>query len=172
MKLFNRFFGKKTSDANENIIELSQFIGSLIDKTVNNIFKEYHDIFINEDITYIVFAVWGARKDGNLTPLQIEINNKIVPVIQQITESFQIKNINDSQSYAIGFLVRGIIISKITYLIELLKNKMSNIDTKTEQSQDISNFLASLGNDNENDRINLDDSTWFKRFGDDGFKRW
>ncbi|MBN1291735.1 MAG: hypothetical protein JXB48_07835 [Candidatus Latescibacteria bacterium] len=172
MKFFDYFFRKKIYSSPENFIDLSQFIGTLIDNTVNSLFRDYHKVLIDEEITYIVFAVWGAKKDGELTPLQIEINNKIVPVIQQVIEAFKAKNMTDSQNYAIGFLVRGMIIAKITYLIELFKNKISTRDTKTQQNHDISSFLASLGSGAGDNQTGFDDSTWFNRFGDDNFRRW
>ena len=44
-------------------------------------------------------------------------------VITDIIELLEFKDLNDSQEFAIGYLIRGLIISKITYLIEASKHR-------------------------------------------------
>jgi hypothetical protein len=125
------FSGKKPS---EDITRLSRVIGPLLDKTVNEVFLAHKDVLLTEPITYIVPAVWGASKDGKLTDRQEEINRQIAPVIRETLAVLDISALSESQSFAIGFMIRGLIISKITYMIEALKNKMFILDMKKKDS--------------------------------------
>ena len=132
MNLLKKIFsGKKP---NEDITRLSRIIGPLLDKTANDVFLAHKDILLAEPITYIVPAVWGASKDGKLTENQEEINRRITPVIRETLEVLDTANLSDSQSFAISFMIRGLIISKITYMIEALKNKMFALDMKKKDS--------------------------------------
>ncbi|MDD2671176.1 MAG: hypothetical protein PHG91_00235 [Syntrophales bacterium] len=132
MSLLKKIFsGKKP---NEDITRLSRIIGPLLDKTANDVFLAHKDILLAEPITYIVPAVWGASKDGKLTENQEEINRRITPVIRETLEVLDTANLSDSQSFAISFMIRGLIISKITYMIEALKNKMFALDMKKKDS--------------------------------------
>ena len=132
MSLLKKIFsGKKP---NEDITRLSRIIGPLLDKTANDVFLAHKDILLAEPITYIVPAVWGASNDGKLTENQEEINRRITPVIRETLEVLDTANLSDSQSFAISFMIRGLIISKITYMIEALKNKMFALDMKKKDS--------------------------------------
>lgn len=128
MKLFDRFRSKHTRQAATGITDLAKTIGPLLDNLANDIFLSHREILLSEPITYIVPAVWGAAKDAELTAEQIEINKKIVPVVNRVFQILQIDNLNESQAFAIGFIVRGLIISKVTYMIEALKNKLMSME--------------------------------------------
>ena len=128
MKILARFREKNQKSSEAYVTDMAKTIGPLLDDLANNIFFTYRDILIAEPITYIVPAVWGAAKDTNLSKDQREINLRVVPVIQQVFEILNIENLSDAQTFAIGFIVRGLIISKITYMIEALKNKLVSLD--------------------------------------------
>lgn len=133
MKLFDKFRSKPKRQNTTNITDLAKLIGPLLDKLANEIFLSYREILISEPITYIVPAVWGAAKDADLTAEQIEMNRKIVPVVNQVFQILQIDSLNESQAFAIGFIVRGLIISKVTYMIEALKNKLMSIEVDKKE---------------------------------------
>ena len=98
-------------------------IKEIIDRTTDTIFNSYNEKLLTEPITYIVPAVWGAEKDGELTVTQKEINKKIVPMVNDIMAIFELEDINKAQRFAIGYLIRGLATSKITYMIEAFKNR-------------------------------------------------
>ncbi len=98
-------------------------IKEIIDKTTDTIFNSYREKLLTEPITYIVPAVWGEKKDGKLTVTQKEINRKIVPMISNIMAIFELEDINRAQRFAIGYLIRGLVTSKITYMIEASRNR-------------------------------------------------
>ena len=95
----------------------------IIDNTANEIFLSHKNNLLSEPITYIMPAIWGEIKDGNLTSAQREITEKIEPVINRLMRLFEFESLNKAQKFAVGYLIRGLIISKITYMIEALKNQ-------------------------------------------------
>jgi len=95
----------------------------IIDNTANEIFLAYKKNLLLEPITYIIPAIWGEIKEGNLTSAQQEITAKIEPVISRIMHLFEFENLNKAQKFAVGYLIRGLIISKITTMIESLRNQ-------------------------------------------------
>ena len=98
-------------------------IKEIIDDTTNEIFISHKAEFMLEEITYIVPAVWGKIKHGKLTDTQLEINGKINDVITDIIQMLDLKDLNNLQEFAFEYLIRGLIISKITYLIEASKHR-------------------------------------------------
>jgi hypothetical protein len=105
----------------------------IIDDTANEIFLSHKKNLLSEPITYIIPAIWGEMKDGNLTSAQKEITEKIEPVISRLMRLFEFENLNKAQKFAVGYLIRGLIISKITYMIEALKNQKNGEDSLEAQ---------------------------------------
>lgn len=95
----------------------------IIDTTANEIFLAHKNNLLSEPITYIIPAIWGEMKDGNLTSAQKEITEKIEPVINRLMRLFEFEDLNKAQKFSVGYLIRGLIISKITYMVEALKNQ-------------------------------------------------
>jgi hypothetical protein len=146
MKALDKFFSKGTKNQEpEDEMKIARIIRPLMDKVVKEIFDLYKIKLLTEPITYIVPAVWGAKKDGELTATQKEINEHIVPVIRKILESFQLRELSEAQEFAIGFLIRGLIISRITYMIEGVKNRLNDKTDPDRQSHGILNYLEPLG---------------------------
>lgn len=98
-------------------------VKEIIDNTTSEIFTSYWERLLIEPITYIIPAIWGEKKDGRLSFTQKEINKKIAPMISNIMEMFDLDGINRDQRFAIEYLIRGLMISKITYMIEAFKNQ-------------------------------------------------
>ena len=128
MNFFARFKKPPIREPEKNVTDLAKQIGPLLDNLANDIFLAYRDILIAEPITYIIPAVWGATKETALSPEQLAINQKVVPVIKQVFLILQIGALDEKQTFAIGFIIRGLIISKITYMVEALKNKLMSVD--------------------------------------------
>ena len=107
-------------------MKLTKTIRPLIHKTVDLVFKSYMKELLEEPIAFIVPAVWGAKKNGELDVTQQEIHRQITPVIQETIEALHLEGLSLSQEFTIGFLIREAIISKIVFLIELAKNQAVN----------------------------------------------
>jgi hypothetical protein len=109
-----------------DLLEIAGLIGPIIDKLVMDLFTRYSRQLLTEPVTYIVPAVWGATKDGLLDETQTEMFGHIAPTIARIQALLDLDDLRDSQSFAIGFLIRGIIISKVAYLVESFRYRMEN----------------------------------------------
>jgi hypothetical protein len=121
-------------------------IKEIIDKTTNMIFISYKEKLLAEPITYIVPAIWGERKDGKLSTIQREINNKIVPTINGIMDILELEDLHGAQSFAIGYLIRGLLISKIAYMIEAFKNQDFKENGLNNREKELLNQIEPLGN--------------------------
>ena len=111
-------------EESQNILKAKR----VIDDTANDIFLSHKKNLLSEPITYIIPAIWGEVKDGKLSPAQMEITEKIEPVINRLMRLFEFENLDKAQKFAIGYLIRGLIIAKITYMIEALKNQKNEED--------------------------------------------
>lgn len=97
-------------------------IKEMIDRTTEIIFISNKEKLVSEPITYIVQAVWGKNNQGKLTPTQIKIQREISSMISNIMRILDFENINESQKFSIEYLIKGLSVSKISYLIEAFKN--------------------------------------------------
>ncbi len=124
MKILRKIFSRRSKkEGPKDVMRISRVIGPLMDKAAEEIFVSYKTRLLSEPITYIVPAVWGAKKEGELEDTQKEINIKVIPVINELFDALRIRGLNGAQEFAIGFLIRGFIISKITYMIEAVRNR-------------------------------------------------
>lgn len=104
---------------------IAKTIGPLIDGLANEIFRKYFNILLLKPITYIVPAVWGADQHHELDAISKEINALVLPVIEKSMLALNIDQLRRSQEFAIAFLIRGLIISKIAFMVESAKNQSS-----------------------------------------------
>jgi hypothetical protein len=131
--MLKKIFSKKQApQKTENIMKIANRIGPLIDDAVQHVFMTYKMILLSEPITYIVPAVWGAKQDGDLTDIQKEIQGLIGPVIENVLNSFEMKDLSHDQEFALYFLIRGVIISKIIYMIEAFRNRLNERMTEEQ----------------------------------------
>jgi hypothetical protein len=110
----------------------------MIEKAVWDIFVSYRVELLAEDIIFVIPAIWGAKKDGELTSTQKAINEQIVPVINRIFELLDIRGLDASQEFALNHLIRGLIIAKITYMIEAFRSRLKD---RTVDEQNLKDAL-------------------------------
>jgi len=115
----------RTNETSEDMLEIARKIGPLIDEATNQIFMDHRETLIKEPITYIVPAVWGAIKDGKLTRIQKDINQRFSPVVREVMSLIVPESASPSQQYAISYILRGLMISKITFMVEGFKNRLN-----------------------------------------------
>ena len=144
MNIFNRIIKKKK--APEDLTEISKIVAPLIDKTVNDIFMSHYDELLEKPITYIIPAIWGKDVNGELTLTQTKINDKIAPVMERILRLFEFKNSSGEQEFAFEYLLRGLFVSKITFMIELKKNLELKVIAATKAGNDILSQARPIGN--------------------------
>ena len=129
----------------EDLMGISKIISPLIDMTVMEIVILYKMELLSGPVDYIVPAVWGAKKGGGLDATQKEIHTQLSPIIDRIIDFFHIKDINDPQGFALGFLVKSLFISKICYMIDGVKNGVANKLGRGGNNTNILNNVKMLG---------------------------
>ncbi len=113
---------------------IAKIIGPLIDDVANRIFRKYFTILIAKPITYIVPAVWGADQHHELDVVSKEINELVLPAMEKTMDALQMKRLRRSQEFAIAFLIRGLIISKIAFMVESAKNQSCETDDEDREA--------------------------------------
>jgi len=127
MKILKEFLAKiRYREQHEDIMQIADIIGPMIEKAVWDTFVSYRTELLAEDITFVIPAIWGAKKDGELTSTQKAINGQIAPVIKRIFELLGIRDLDSSQDFALNYLIRGLIIAKITYMIEAFRSRLKD----------------------------------------------
>lgn len=129
----------------EDLMKISKVIGLTIDGTVREIIRSYKMELLSGPVDYIVPAVWGAKKGGGLDVAQKEIYTQLSPVIDRIIDLFDIKDISESQKFALGFLIKSLFINKICYMIDGVKNGFANKIGLRERNINILNNVEMIG---------------------------
>jgi hypothetical protein len=144
MNILNRIIKKKK--APEDLTEISKIIAPLIDKTANDIFMSHFNELLEKPITYIIPAIWGKDVNDEFTSTQQKINDKIAPVMEKILQLFEFKNSSGEQEFAFEYLLRGLFVSKITFMIELKKNLDLKEIVTAKASNEILSKARPVGN--------------------------
>ena len=146
MKKILKHFRTKSSPENvAEIARISKTIGPLIENAVKEVFKDYSLELVNNPLTYIVPAVWGASVEGELSDSQKEIFLRINPVIESIIAVFEFKKLTQAQKFAMGYLIRGLLISKITFMVEATRNRHLDQDGRQECDGSLLNRMETIG---------------------------
>ena len=147
MKILKEFLEKiRSREQHKDIMQIADIIGPMIEKAVWDIFVSYRTELLAEDITFVIPAIWGAKKDGELTLTQNAINGQIVPVIKRIFELLDMRNLNPSQDFALNYLIRGLIIAKITYMIEAFRSRLKDRSVDEQNLKDALFHFKPQGN--------------------------
>jgi len=146
MKFLDKIFSRnQMKETPVDVLSLANHVSTIIDKTAWDVFSTYRLELLGESIAYIVPAIWGARKEGDLTPLQRTINDHVEPIIKGIFSSLAIRGMEAQQEFALSFLIRGLIISKITYMIEAFRNRLNEQAFDEQKLKDALSNIKPLG---------------------------
>lgn len=122
MMVWERLFRRPSKeDEPEDLLRITKVIGPLIERVSEEMFSSNREELLGNETSYVVPAVWGAKKDGELTTAQREMHGKFAPVLEKILQSLELRDVSGAQKFAFGYLIRGYVISKITYMIEMAK---------------------------------------------------
>ena len=106
-------FSMGNTDESSSILRIKE----IIDETTDTIFSLHKKDLLNNPITYIIPAVWGRIGKGDLNPKQKNIFLSIESMVKDVIDIMEFDDLTDSQRFSIEYLIRGLVISKITYLI-------------------------------------------------------
>ena len=106
-------FSMGNTDESSSILRIKE----IIDETTDTIFSLHKKDLLNNPITYIIPAVWGRNGNEDLNPKQKNIFLSIKSMVKDVIDIMEFDDLTDSQRFSIEYLIRGLVISKITYLI-------------------------------------------------------
>lgn len=118
-KLFSRMQKKQSR---QQLSDIADTIDPLVNQICLDILIAHKDLFLQKPIDYIVPAVWGVMKNAELDEVQKNIFDRIKTVEDKIMQTFGFTGLSKSQEFAVRYLVKGLFIARITYMIELVKN--------------------------------------------------
>ena len=108
-----------------------------IDEVVDEVILTHFQELLPKPIRYVVSAIWGADKEKEIDQLQKRINRRTEPIVRETIEALMIPDLSGDQQYALGYLIRGLMVSRIGYLIEKLKVKLLVEASETKKTQDV-----------------------------------
>jgi hypothetical protein len=108
----------------EELQEISLLIGSILDRTVKEIFLVHQRELLSEPINCIIHAVWGAKAEGEFSLGQHKMNKRVLFALDQIREIFTTTNLDPNQKFAFDYLVRGFISTRIMFMKAAFENEL------------------------------------------------
>jgi len=111
---------------------ISEMIGQIDDAT-KKVFHSYAIELLNEPITNVAEAVWGASTDkSRFTPAQKQIDHTLSPVIRNIENTLEEAETVGTKHRVIDCLIKKLAISQLVFMVEYLKlSLIAAIDQET-----------------------------------------
>jgi len=145
MKIIRKMFLLSKENGSEENYETARACTDICDRISFAIFKKYCKTLLEEPITYIVWAVWGVRNEGEIDDVQVGIKKLVVAEMQRVMELMKWESLSDEQMLTVLYIVRGYIISKITYMIKAYKAKSFESAMIGERSRISLSLLQPMG---------------------------
>ena len=76
--------GMQNEEATDNVCEIAGAIGRGIHAQAGKIFESHPLELLNEPPTFVAPAVWSLTIDGEPTPLQRRIRERVPPIIEEV----------------------------------------------------------------------------------------
>lgn len=112
---------------NIDLLQTAKSVEHIIDSLAFKIFEDYQATLLKNDITFIVPAIWGAGKNNRINAVQAEIHIVSRDKIESAVELLSFEGIDPVKKFALGYLVRSLIISKIVYMVEAARRRRVEI---------------------------------------------
>ena len=130
------FPGRKETSHSKDLGEITRVIRPLIQNETFDMLYSHGIGFMNAPINCVVPAVWGIKEDGRLTPDQQEIKVRVQKIVERVIAALDVEGLNSSQRFAIGFLVRELIIARLLLFIQIFNCELTA--QKSEQEEELS----------------------------------
>ncbi len=125
-------------ETSEDILSISKKIEQKINARVIDIVQTHRDRLMLEEYTYIIPAVWGAKKDAELDSIQLQIYTEVNRTVDEVMQDLSIETLTSPQSFALRYLINQNIISMVTYMMEMTKKHISEtISAGTDPYNDL-----------------------------------
>lgn len=128
MKILQNLFSRKNKAGfvdEKEMMSHTRAILEISEKALLRIFDNHKQELLDKDRNYIIESICGTTGHGPLTEQQKAIHNQVSSAINGIYDLLRIDVLPQEQQQTILFIVRYMIVMKIMFMIELLKNKMN-----------------------------------------------
>jgi hypothetical protein len=112
----------------QDITRLAKRVGPIIDQAANDIFRSYNNVLLERPVSFLVSAVWGGDGYSKMDAVSTGINRMVVPALHNALTALDLKMRSPSHEFAVTYLIRGLIISKIAFMVESAKNVANGVD--------------------------------------------
>lgn len=146
LKRIKKLIGKPAPPATPpDVRAMATAIEPLVENLVAGLFQQHAARLLSEDITYIVPAVWGASKEGPLDNAQREIAGQMAEMLPKLLAVLELGELTAQQEFALGYLVRSLVVAKITYLIEGTRGMILRGEHPRAQDQGVFGDMETVG---------------------------
>jgi hypothetical protein len=145
MKIIRKMLSSYKDNGPRRYFKNAAACRDICDRLSMAIFKKYREVLLKKPITYIVWGVWGTKTDGVLDHIQAEINSLVTPEMNRVMALMDWQSLSEDQAFFMTYMVRGHIISRITYMIEAYKTKSYETTMARESSRTSLNLLQPMG---------------------------
>jgi hypothetical protein len=102
---------------------------------------------MTEDLSYIVYAVWGVKKGDIVSGIQKTIHETIEPEVKTAYSALELSETKERQRNVIMYLIRSLVVYKLLFMVEHLKNKNHRPEiTFSQDTIDILSHIKGIGN--------------------------
>ena len=142
MGILRRLFFKKDDKAAQ-ITQIGRLVGERINELALSIYQTHRETLLAKPTSHIVDAVWGT---GKLSSAQKAIHSQVLPVIREIHEALDLEDLTPAQEYALAYLVRDLIISKVSCRVQAGKSMERDTWKSPENDPARLSSMEPLGN--------------------------
>ena len=146
MKSIDRFTGKRR-DITEPRSETSLGVraAKLLDRASLEVMTQCWEVLVKRPLVYVVPAVWGTGVGSSMDRLQKEMNKGIAPVLEEVMKSLDLQDLTLDQEFAIQYFLRGYIVTKLLFMIEVLRGRPNRPEGGEEPEETMLAFLQPVG---------------------------
>jgi hypothetical protein len=144
MGFLSKLFHNEKPENVTGCAEITKVLCPEIDYVTREIFKNYLETLIHRSPSYIVAAAWGSEQEGPLDQNQKEMFRLITPMVDNVVVLFDNGKLTEDQKFAMGYIIRDLIISKVNYMVESFKNRaMHSMDERRKLMEMLYNMETS-----------------------------
>ncbi len=115
--------GRKAHKENESAPLSFREMEYLLNSKAISLFKKYREELLEKPPVYIVPAVWGGKKPGDLDATQKEIHRTLAPVLEDVYSQISEFETDRHGGQCIDYLLKGLVLYKMAYMVQYYMNK-------------------------------------------------
>jgi hypothetical protein len=115
--------GRKTLKRTESAPLSFREMEHILNSTAISLFEKYRAELIEKPPVYIVPAVWGEKKSGDLDATQKEIHRTLSPVLEDVYGKIGEFEADSHEGRCIDYLLKGLVLYKMAYMAQYYMNK-------------------------------------------------